>query len=188
MPFDTVRITMLCRHYGSCLLLCLSLTLLASASSQAASWRDELPAAVKLGGGELRWFGLRIYHASLWAEQRPFQSQRPFALQLQYHRSISRERLVDTSIDEIRRLSPAAPDAATLSRWRASLLRAFTDVQAGDELIGLYRPGQGMRLYNQQQLLAEIDDVALAQAFFAIWLDERTHDQGLRRQLLGTSP
>lgn len=188
MPFETNRTTTLCRHYGSCLLLCLSLTLLASTSSQAASWRDELPAAVKLGGGELRWFGLRIYHASLWAEQRPFQPQRTFALQLQYHRSISRERLVDTSIDEIRRLSPTAADAATLSRWRSSLLRAFTDVQAGDELIGLYRPGQGMRLYNQQQLLAEIDDVALAQAFFAIWLDERTHDQGLRRQLLGTSP
>lgn len=188
MPLDTDRTTSLCRHYGLSLLLCLSLFGLSSGASQAASWRDELPAAIKLGDGELRWFGLRIYHATLWAEQRPFQPQRGFALQLQYHRSISRERLVDTSLDEIRRLSANPPDAATVNRWRSTLLRAFTDVQAGDELIGLYRPGQGMRLYNQQQLLAEIDDVALAQAFFAIWLDERTHDQGLRRQLLGTSP
>ncbi len=160
----------------------------AAPSATAAQWRDELPAAVKLGGGELRWFGLRIYHATLWAEQQPFQPQRPFALQLQYHRNISRERLVDTSIDEIRRLSRKLPDNTTLQRWRNSLLQAFTDVAAGDELIGVYRPGLGMRLYNQRQLLAEIDDPALAQAFFGIWLDERSHDQGLRQQLLGSAP
>ncbi|MYM37876.1 hypothetical protein GTP27_00860 [Pseudoduganella sp. CY13W] len=154
----------------------------------AASWRAELPAAIRLGGGELRWFGLRIYHATLWAEQQPFQPQRAFALQLQYHRSISRERLADTSLDEIRRLSRKLPDSATLSRWRSTLLNAFTDVSAGDELIGVYRPGLGMRLYNQHQLLAEIDDPALAQAFFGIWLDERSHDQALRQQLMGATP
>ncbi|WP_374361965.1 chalcone isomerase family protein [Pseudoduganella danionis] len=171
------------------LMLCTSLiSAPLHAAPAAGHWRDELPAAIRLGGGELRWFGFRIYHATLWAEQQPFQPQRPFALQLQYHRNISRERLVDTSLDEIRRLSRKLPDSATLNRWRNTLLQAFTDVAPGDELIGVYRPGQGMRLYNQRQLLAEIDDAALAQAFFAIWLDERSHDQGLRQQLLGSAP
>jgi len=160
----------------------------AAIAAQAASWREELPAAVRLGGGELRWFGLRIYHATLWAEQQPFQPQRAFALQLQYHRSISRERLADTSLDEIRRLSRKLPDSATLARWRSTLLNAFTDVSAGDELIGVYRPGLGMRLYNQRQLLSEIDDPALAQAFFGIWLDQRSRDQSLRQQLIGDTP
>lgn len=160
----------------------------AATTAPAASWREELPAAIRLGSGELRWFGLRIYHATLWAEQQPFQPQRAFALQLQYHRSISRERLADTSLDEIRRLSRKPPDSATLARWRSTLLDAFTDVSAGDELIGVYRPGLGMRLYNQRQLLADIDDPALAQAFFGIWLDERSHDQGLRQQLMGGTP
>jgi hypothetical protein len=41
-----------------------------------------------------------------------------FALQLHYYRSISRERLVNTSIDEIRRLSATPIPAATLKRWR----------------------------------------------------------------------
>lgn len=170
------------RHW---VLLC---CLLASGLCSAASWHDELPHAEALGDGELRWLGFRIYHATLWAEQRPFQPERAFALQLRYYRSISGQRLVQTSLDEIERLNSAAIDAATLAQWGKSLSLAFTDVAPGDELIGVYAPGHGMRFYNQQRLLADIDDVRLARAFFGIWLDERTRDQGLRRKLMGAPP
>lgn len=161
---------------------------LASGLCGAAGWRDELPRAVALGEGELRWLGLRIYRATLWAEQRPFQPERAFALQLHYYRSISRARLVQTSLDEIERLKGAAIDAATLAQWDKSLNRAFTDVAPGEELTGVYVPGHGMRFYNQQGLLADIDDPRLARAFFGIWLDERTRDQHLRRKLMGAAP
>jgi hypothetical protein len=170
-----------------CLLACLLAAPLAS-PSHAANWRDDLPRAVALGQGDLRWFGLRIYHATLWAEQRPFQPEQPFALQLSYYRSISRERLVQTSLDEMQRLAGNKLDAATLARWKTSLGSAFTDVAEGDQLTGVYAPGHGMRFYNQQRLLADIPDQELARAFFAIWLDERTRDTGLRRQLLGGQP
>ncbi|MBY0243695.1 MAG: chalcone isomerase family protein [Burkholderiaceae bacterium] len=181
------------RRGRSALLLCAMLCsmlygLLASGVSSAASWRDELPRAEVLGDGELSWLGFRIYHATLWSEQRPFQSERPFALQLQYHRSISRQRLVQTSLDEIERLQGNSVDAATLAQWNTKLLTAFTDVAPGDELTGVYVPGHGMRFYNRQRLLADIDDVRLARAFFGIWLNERTRDQGLRRKLLGGAP
>jgi hypothetical protein len=164
----------------SCLLVC--------SLCSAGTWRDELPQAVALGGGDLRWLGLRIYRATLWAEQQPFQPALPFALQLSYYRSISRQRLVQTSMDEIRRLNRASIDDATFARWEAVLNNAFTDVVAGDQLIGVYAPGHGMRLYSQQSLLADIGDAQLARAFFAIWLDEATRDPGLRRQLLGDHP
>ncbi|ELX11663.1 hypothetical protein Jab_1c02480 [Janthinobacterium sp. HH01] len=167
------------------LLLC---CFLVSGLCSAASWRDELPRAEALGDGELRWLGFRIYRATLWAEQRPFQPERGFALQLHYYRSISRQRLVQTSLDEIQRLSGAAIDAATLAQWDKSLNRAFTDVEPGEELTGVYVPGHGMRFYNQQRLLADIDDLRLARAFFGIWLDERTRDQDLRRKLMGAAP
>lgn len=165
----------------------LSLTL-AAGPCHAAGWRDELPRAEALGDGELRWLGFRIYHATLWAEQRPFQPERPFALQLRYYRSISRQRLVQTSLDEIRRLNGDPVDAAALAQWDKSLSRAFTDVAEGEELIGVYAPGHGMRFYNHHRLLADIADVRLARAFFGIWLDERTRDQDLRRKLLGATP
>lgn len=170
------------------LLLCgLLCCMLASAPCRADGWRDELPRAEALGDGELRWLGFRIYHATLWAEQRPFQPERGFALQLHYYRGISRQRLVQTSLEEIQRLNGGI-DAATLAQWDKALNRAFTDVAPGDELIGVYAPGHGMRFYNQQRLLADIDDARLARAFFGIWLDERTRDQGLRRKLMGTPP
>lgn len=162
--------------------------LLVSSLGHAATWRDELPRAQRLGDGELRWLGFRIYHATLWAQQRPFQPELAFALQLRYHQTISRQRLVQTSIDEIRRLSGTRIDAATLARWDGTLNSAFTDVSPGDELIGVYAPGHGMRLYNQRHLLADIDDVALARAFFGIWLDQQSRDVDLRRQLMGVGP
>jgi hypothetical protein len=172
--------------HGARLALCA--LLLVGGLCQAASWRDELPRAVPLGSGDLRWFGLRIYHATLWAEQTPFQPERAFALQLRYYRSISRQRLARTSLDEIRRLSRDAIDQATLAQWDSTLERAFTDVAPDDELIGVYVPGHGMRLYNRQRQLADIEDVRLARAFFGIWLDAGTRDQGLRSKLLGGPP
>lgn len=160
----------------------------AGASSASADWRALVPQAQALGGGDMTWFGLRIYRATLWSASRPFDAAQPFALQLHYYRSISRERLVSTSIDEIRRLSPAPLSAATLTRWETLLNTAFVDVRDGDELTGVYLPGKGMQLYDRQRLLAELNDEALARAFFDIWLNPDSRDQRLRQRLIGSAP
>lgn len=168
--------------------LCLALAGVALPGAAQGQWRDELPQARAVGGGDLRWFGLRIYHATLWSEKQPFDPAGRFALQLRYHRSISRDRLVQTSMEEIRRLGNAPRDAATLQRWEAQLREAFVDVADGDQLVGLNLPGQGLRLYDQHKLRAEISDPQLAKAFFGIWLHADSRDQNLRRQLLGGQP
>ncbi|MTV39836.1 chalcone isomerase family protein [Duganella radicis] len=160
----------------------------ASAATATADWRALIPQAQALGGGDMSWFGFRIYRATLWSASRPFDATQPFALQLSYYRSISRERLVRTSIDEIRRLSPAPVAAATLTRWEALLDTAFIDVAEGDELTGVYLPGKGMRLYDRQRLLAELDDETLARAFFDIWLNPDSRDRKLRQRLMGSAP
>ena len=154
-------------------------------AASPAHWRDELPNAVLLGSGEMRWFGLRLYDAALWSASRPFDASRSFALVLTYHRSISRARLVRTSIDEMRRLARSPLEQTVLARWEAELDAAFVDVSEGDQLIGVYLPNAGMRLYDRQKLLAEIADAELARAFFGIWIDDGTRDRKLRDQLLG---
>ncbi len=162
-------------------LLCVAVLL----PARADGWRDDLPQARLSGEGELRWFGLRIYRAALWSAQSRFDPAQPFALELTYQRSISRARIVQTSMEEIRRLSGDRYSEEQLKRWEAQMLDAFTDVSAGDQLTGVYLPHIGCRFYNRTQLLAEIRDPEFARAFFAIWLDPRSKDSQLRNRLLG---
>lgn len=171
----------------------LQLSLAGTAFAQAAPqatppWREVLPQAQTLGSGTMRWLGLRIYDATLWAPQRPLDDNQPFALQLDYKVSISRDRLANTSIDEIQRMSLAPIPGPTLARWKSELSRAFVDVADGDELVGVYLPRRGMRLYDRNKLLAEIADPELARSFFNIWLGQPSRDDSLRRRLLGETP
>lgn len=157
----------------------------AALPAHATAWRESLPQAQTLGSGDLRWFGLRIYTARLWSERKPFDIAAPFALELTYHLGISRQRFVDTSLDEIRRLSGKRFSAEKLQRWERDMQRAFIDVKAGDQLIGVYMPDEGCRFYSRNKLLAEIRDPEFAKAFFAIWFDGRTKKKDLRAQLIG---
>ena len=164
---------------------CLLVAALSVGPAQAASWRDDLPQAHLQGSAGLRWFGLKVYDAALWSAAAPFDPAQPFALELTYQRSISRTRIVQTSIDEIRRLSEGRYSDQQLQRWEADMARAFTDVNEGDQLTGVYLPGIGCRFYSRTRLLAEVRDAEFARAFFAIWLDPRTRDTQLRNRLLG---
>lgn len=165
--------------------LCILTALLFVTPSHAASWEKEFPQAQLIGSGEFRWFGLSIYSAKLWSAQKPFDINAAFALELTYHRKISRQQLVKTSMDEIKRLSNGRYPSDKLQHWETELSDAFTDVSNGDKLIGVFLPGRGCYFYNQKSLLAEIPDQELAQAFFGIWLDKRSKDSELRTQLLG---
>ena len=151
-------------------------------------WREALGTVQPLGEGVFRWFGLPVYTARLWSGQRPFNPDAPFALELTYHLGIRRAQFINTSADEMQRLGALAPDAPQLLRWRTLMAEAFTDVEVGDQLVGVYLPGQGARFYNRSRRLASLDDPTFAQAFFAIWLDPRTRDAALRRQLMGGVP
>ncbi|WP_227460750.1 chalcone isomerase family protein [Cupriavidus pauculus] len=163
----------------------------------AEAWRDALPHAQMIGQGDYRWLGMRIYEAQLWTGQ-PSASlvsavpadpasvlDAPLALRLVYARDIGAQRLVDTSIDEIVRMQGHSLSGATLQRWRDALSRVMVDVRAGDRLTGVYLPNQGARFYANDRATGQIDDPALARAFFSIWLGPATRDPGLRQKLLG---
>lgn len=165
-----------------------SLWLLALLGSQAlANWQDSLPGAQIIGTGEFRMFGFDVYNARLWSATQPLASDQPFALELIYQRRISRDDLVQASVDEIKRLSGTSVSTGQLAAWEAQMQQAFVDVQAGTRITGVYLPGRGARFFVGQQLRYEIKDPAFARAFFDIWLDPRTSNPELRQQLLGTA-
>lgn len=165
----------------------ITLLLFSAGSSFAANWRDDLPNSKLIGSGELRWMMLHIYSAELYMEEPVFDPQKKFALVLTYHKSISRDRFVETSLDEIKRLKGSTVDTETLKKWKGYMEGAFADVKSGDQLIGVHLPNVGCRFYSKDKLLTEISDTAFADAFFSIWFDPRSKDKDLRKKLTGAS-
>lgn len=165
--------------------LAMILMIVSLGCAAAEGWRTALPQAQLSGEGEYRWFGLRLYTAQLWSPHLPPNLDASFALQVTYARAFTAQRLVDTSIEEIRRIHRPNVTAATLERWREALQKVFVDVRAGDSLTGVYLPGEGVRFFANDRATGQIDDAALARAFFAIWLDPATRAPALRLKLLG---
>ncbi|WP_028444630.1 chalcone isomerase family protein [Chitinimonas koreensis] len=162
---------------------CLALLLMGPAG--ASTWQALLPQARIVGQGEFRWFGFRIYEASLWSEAGEVSPARPFALQLRYLTAIGREQFVERSIAEIEHLHPELPRDQLHTTWRGWMRQAFVDVSSGDTLTGVYLPGRGARFFFGDRQTAAIDDDAFARAFFDIWLSPNTRAPSLRKALLG---
>ncbi|HEX8594535.1 MAG TPA: chalcone isomerase family protein [Pseudomonas sp.] len=163
------------------------LLLWVSGTALGAGWQDALPNAQVVGSGDLRVYGFRIYTARMWSATKPLQANKPFALELTYHRSIAREDLVAASIDEIKRTSGSQVTTAQLAQWRQQMQQAFVDVQEGTTIVGVNVPGREARFYVNDQLRHVVLDPAFAKAFFDIWLDPDTRNADLREKLLGTA-
>lgn len=136
------------------------------------------------GSGEMSWWGFALYRATLWVAAPPsgeLPADVPTALRLQYRRDIPRDRLVQSSLDEMRRLGA---DEAQLARWQGELQRVLPDVREGETIVGVHYPGQGAAFYHGDRRRGEIADADFARLFFAIWLDRRSRSPALRAALL----
>jgi len=147
--------------------------------------QSAVPGAKLAGEGELRWFGLKVYSARLWAERalRPENfAGAPFALDLQYAMKLEGGAIADRSVKEMERMGFG--DAQRRGRWLDAMKRLFPDVGNGDRLTGINEPGRGARFYHNDRPIGGVDDPDFATAFFAIWLDARTVAPQLREALL----
>lgn len=146
----------------------------------AAAWQMQ-------GTGALRFFGFKAYDANLWstgaAKTNPLADKSLFALEIVYNTGIKGEEIVNVSLIEMARLKK--PSDAQIKSWAAEMQRTFPNVVSGDRLTGVYLPKVGTRFFLNSRLIAEINDPAFGEAFFAIWLDEGTKRADLRRALLG---
>lgn len=138
-----------------------------------AGWRQ-------WGSGEMRWFGFSLYRATLWVVGNALETS-PSALQLDYLRDIPRDRLVQASLEEMRRLGAGE---AQLQRWEPELRRVFPDVKSGETIIGVHYPGHGAHFFYQGRASGTVADAEFARRFFAIWLDPESRSPALRAALL----
>lgn len=158
---------------------------LCAALGAQASPLPHLPGYEAVGSGTLRFFGLRVYDATLWAPRGAWASGQPFALELRYARSFDGAATAKRSIEEIR-AQRSLPES-TLARWEAQLAAIFPDVRDGDRLIGVRVPGEGAAFYQGTRPIGRIADELLADAFFDIWLAPATRAPELRARLLGAT-
>ena len=103
-------------------------------SQLAMALPAELASLRPLGQGNFRWFGFKLYDATLYTQQgQPFDWAQPFALSLRYARDIPSAKIVETSLEEMQRYG--LPENRRTS-WREALAAAIPDVQQGDEIVG----------------------------------------------------
>lgn len=136
------------------------------------------------GSGEMTWFGLSLYRATLWVDGQthgPLREGRLLALSIEYQRDIPGERIVNASVEEIRRQGVSE---AQLQRWEIDMRRLFPDVKKGDVLTGIFTPGVGARFYMRDRDLGEVADAEFARSFPAIWLGPATSAPDVRAALL----
>ena len=87
------------------------------------------------------------------------------------------------SLEEMRRVGTVP--AAEGERWLAAMKQLFPDVNDGDRLTGVHRPGEAARFHLNDRFLGEVRDGAFARLFFSIWLSPKTSEPKLRAALLG---
>jgi hypothetical protein len=175
------------------LILALAGLLLSHVSSAEETVKDMLPPAVSqqvpaplapVGSGTYRKLGFNIYRATLWAPGGVYNPSKPYALALHYNRSVSKDTLVDTVMDDIRDQNVA--DDATLAKWQEVLNKALSEVAENDVIVGVAVPGKKSTLFYNGKEVTSIEDAKFSTAFFNIWLGDHA-DENLRNKLLANA-
>jgi Chalcone isomerase-like len=173
---------------GLVALFALLLPLTAAAQSAPTYIKQALPEAALVGQGLYRWFGLSVYKARLWGDKTQVTPSgwhsSSLALELEYTRTLYGEKIAIASIDEIKKLGLGS--ATQHEQWLADMKKIFPDVNEGQQLTGLFTPGQASRFFFNGKHVGDIDDPEFGLAFFGIWLHPKTSAPKLRQALLGS--
>jgi hypothetical protein len=143
---------------------------------------DEVPAFHQVGKGTHSYFGLKVYHVTLWATGARWNPDEPHALDLESSRAISKDQLTDAGMGEMMRLGLGTPQQ--LQTWRVEMDRLLPSVKQGDQLVIFCAPNHRTSFFYNGHTRGAINDPAFGPAFFSIWLDPRAKNPALRKSLL----
>ena len=144
-----------------------------------------IPEAQPVGHGRLTVMLWDVYDATLYSHNGEWKNQKPFALKLSYLRPFQGDKIADRSIQEMRK--QGLKDEIKLADWHAQMKKIFPDVDKGTTLTGiLTSTGQSVFFENGKEI-GRIEDPAFGDAFFNIWLSDKTSAPDLRLKLLGST-
>ena len=162
-----------------------SVSVAPAGAEQRPELQTLLPQSRLIGSGRLTFWGLQVYDARLWVppgfKPESFGTQ-ALALELSYLRTFASTDVAERSISEMRRSATISAEQA--DRWKAALRQVLPDVNKGDRVMGVHRPGVGASFLLNGKVLGEIRDAEFARLFFGIWLSPKTSEPALRNALL----
>lgn len=138
-----------------------------------------------VGAGELKWFGLPVYEASLWTPEGEFDAvdrHQQVALIIDYARNIPSDKLVDSARSEWQRLGIRDPRTES---WCEQVARIWPDVTPGDQITTIVERGGPTRFFFNQREIGSIADPDFGPALLDIWLHPQSRSSRLRRALTG---
>lgn len=166
----------------SLFLLVLTLATPSAYAEPLPELKDIVKAEAPYGTGKLTWLWMKAYDAELWMDGDTWSVNEPFALSLIYGMDFASLELADRSVEEMKKVATLSD--SQLETIRALLQRVFPNVKAGDRITAVNVPGKSVRFFYNGQSTGKIAQDYFPEAFFAIWLSEKTSEPGLRRSLL----
>jgi hypothetical protein len=136
-----------------------------------------------VGEARLKIMFWNIYDAKLSAGNGLWNAETPFALSLTYLRDFDGEEIASRSVDEMRDIG--YKDEVLLAKWYEQMREVFPNIKEGENITGVMDENKNTHFYHEGELIGSIDDKSFTQSFFGIWLNEKTSEPKMRKQLLG---
>ncbi|MGA9703219.1 chalcone isomerase family protein [Pseudomonas sp.] len=175
------------RHVVFCLMMIFSV---AAQASEADRLRQaDFPAqsyelALK-NQAVLTYLWADVYAAALYAPadisvKQAWSEQKPLRLALYYFRDIDRNDVIKAATATLERQQAGARLKPEIDKLHAS----FRNIRSGDRYALDFRPGRGLNLEINGQVVFSSRDDALARAYLGIWLAPKGLSEELRDKLL----
>ena len=124
-----------------------------------------------------------IYDSALFSHNGEYLSDSPYLFEIKYLRDISRDDLIDRTIEQWQHLGI---EKETYQPFVVELENIWPNIRKGDEL-AMWTDGNATAFYFNQAFKGQITDPAFSQLFASIWLSPKTSQPKLRKQLLGVN-
>ena len=124
----------------------------------------------------------KIYDAALFAPGGSYGAGAPYALRLTYLINSKKDRIVDQTVKEMRRMKAASK--TQINEWIPVMEEAFISMSKGSYADFIHTPDGRLTLAAEGKIISVIEDTGLAQAIMDIWLGPKVRDRQFRDKLM----
>ena len=161
----------------------IALLMMGLQAAQADMLARMVPNYGLVGEARFKVMFFKIYDAALFAPGGTYQADAPYALRLTYLINAKKDRIVDQTVKEMRRMK--ASSEAQIEAWIPVMEQAFISMPKGSYADFIHTPDGRLTLAAKGKRISVIEDTALAQAIMDIWLGPKVRDRRFQDRLMG---